>query len=140
MRVAVGRVDDFEEPAIRLMAVAGRNVGVIRWKDDFFAVLNTCPHMAGPVCGFIKKHIGWSGVIGTPVVFEDRPIIVCGWHHWEFDLLTGRALLDPKSRLRTYPIEVAEGQVIVDVPAPRASTVILGTSSDPEVGSEVAPD
>ena len=41
-------------------------------------------------------------------------VIRCPWHGWEFDLESGRSLLEPKRvGLRTYRVTVEEGDVVV---------------------------
>jgi nitrite reductase/ring-hydroxylating ferredoxin subunit len=35
----------------------------------------------------------------------------CPWHQWEFDITTGVNLADPRKRVRTYEVDVADGQV-----------------------------
>jgi nitrite reductase/ring-hydroxylating ferredoxin subunit len=44
-------------------------------------------------------------------------ILRCPWHGWEFDIRTGQSFCDPaKIGLRSYPVEVAEGQRVVQGP------------------------
>src|SRR5690242_15547779 len=45
-----GSVDDYDEGHVRIFRVRGREIGVLRWGDRFFALLNRCPHAAGPLC------------------------------------------------------------------------------------------
>ena len=35
----------------------------------------------------------------------------CPWHQWEFDITTGVNLADPQKRVRTYEVDVTDGQV-----------------------------
>ena len=35
----------------------------------------------------------------------------CPWHQWEFDITTGVNLADPEKRVRTYEVDVTDGQV-----------------------------
>ena len=35
----------------------------------------------------------------------------CPWHNWEFDITTGVNLADPQKRVRTYEVDVTDGQV-----------------------------
>ena len=44
---------------------------------------------------------------------REGEILACPWHGWEFDLLTGQALADPRDRLRLYPVTVEDGTVFV---------------------------
>jgi nitrite reductase/ring-hydroxylating ferredoxin subunit len=44
---------------------------------------------------------------------RDGEIVRCAWHGWEFDIATGRALVDPHVRARTYPVTVADGNVVM---------------------------
>ena len=46
MPVDVGPVSDFEDRRFRIVQAQGREVGVLRWRDRFFAVHNRCPQDA----------------------------------------------------------------------------------------------
>jgi 3-phenylpropionate/trans-cinnamate dioxygenase ferredoxin subunit len=44
-------------------------------------------------------------------------IIRCPWHGWEFDVRTGQSYCEPERiQVRSYPVEVAEGQRVVQGP------------------------
>jgi nitrite reductase/ring-hydroxylating ferredoxin subunit len=47
---------------------------------------------------------------GLRRVREGR-IARCPWHNWEFDITTGENLADPRKRVRTYEVDVTDGQV-----------------------------
>jgi 3-phenylpropionate/trans-cinnamate dioxygenase ferredoxin subunit len=41
-------------------------------------------------------------------------VIRCPWHGWEFDLESGRSLLEPdRYGLRTYRVTVEDGDVVL---------------------------
>ena len=115
-QVAVGSVDDFVEGQIRVVEAAGKEVGVLRWNGELFAVRNVCPHRGAPVCaGIVSPYI--EAEAGSLRLDRDRPILACSWHRWEFDVRTGQALTDP-ARLRTYPVSVGDdGQVLLELRA-----------------------
>ena len=46
---------------------------------------------------------------------REGEIIRCPWHAWQFDIATGECLVDPKMRVKTYPIIVDGDDIIVDV-------------------------
>jgi nitrite reductase (NADH) small subunit len=116
---------------------AGRvEVGIIRWDgDDLYAMRNVCPHAGGPVCeGRLGPRI--LGAAGDPLRMdadETCPTVTCAWHGWEFDARDGRALA-PGSRLRvrTYPVRVENGVVLVDVGRP--GEPVVGTVAHDAVG------
>ena len=69
---------------------------------------------------------------------RDGEIIRCPWHLWEFDILTGGCLVDPKVRVKTYPVRIEDGEVVVyadpaELPAQPSGTPVDG------VGGEGAP-
>ena len=110
----VGALAGFPERSLRVVTVGRREIGVVRWDGaQVYALHNRCPHMGGPLCsGALGPAV--AGVPGR-VDAEDAPVIACGWHHWEFDVATGRALWDDRSRVKTYAAEIREGHVFVDV-------------------------
>src|SRR6201999_1087506 len=95
-----------------------RQVGVIRWRDEFFALRNICPHQYGPVCrGYtMLKIVTRPDDVGTMDVDDDTLVLTCPWHGWEFDVRTGRAAwADVPARLRTFAVQVENGRVLIDV-------------------------
>ncbi len=44
---------------------------------------------------------------------REGEILRCAWHGWEFEIETGRSLVDPRVRARTYAVEVEDGEVYV---------------------------
>jgi nitrite reductase/ring-hydroxylating ferredoxin subunit len=44
---------------------------------------------------------------------REGEILSCPWHGWEFDLLTGKSLADPRVRVKRYPTEVLDDVIFV---------------------------
>jgi nitrite reductase/ring-hydroxylating ferredoxin subunit len=42
-------------------------------------------------------------------------VLTCPWHHWEFDLETGRALFDERMRVKVYPVESHNGDLCISM-------------------------
>jgi nitrite reductase (NADH) small subunit/3-phenylpropionate/trans-cinnamate dioxygenase ferredoxin subunit len=95
----VARADDVPEGGGIAVDVGARRIAVFRFRGGFYALDETCPHRGGPL------H---EGSIENGVVF-------CPWHQWQFDLGTGCSPLNPLSRVRTYPVRVADGDVWLEV-------------------------
>ena len=70
--------------------------------------------MGGPLCA--------GRVTGTTVATEqyqpkwirDGEILRCPWHGWEFELKTGETITEPVRRVRSYPVVVEDGMVIIE--------------------------
>jgi nitrite reductase/ring-hydroxylating ferredoxin subunit len=96
-------------------------IGVFNVNGTFHALRNLCPHKSGPLCtgrvdGRIVADAPPSGrplVTGDYAVERDGEIIRCPWHLWEFEIATGRCLVDSKVRVKTYPISIELGHVVV---------------------------
>ncbi len=87
----------------------GISVGVFHIKDKFCAIRNLCPHMGAPLCkGKLIDYIT-SNRPGEYSVEREGEILRCPWHGWEFDLLTGKALVEAdRWRTKTYEVTVEE--------------------------------
>jgi nitrite reductase/ring-hydroxylating ferredoxin subunit len=115
-------------------------IGVFNVNGTYYALRNLCPHKRGPLC---TGRVSGRVVAGAPpssaapelAVERDGEIIRCPWHLWEFEIATGRCLVDPRARVKTYPVAIEEGQVVVyaapaDVPpqeVPVAAASFLST-------------
>jgi nitrite reductase (NADH) small subunit len=98
-----------------LCQVDGETVGVFNVNGRFYALRNRCPHKGGPLCE--------GPVTGTTLPTDEfryvygrhGELIRCAWHGWEFEIATGRSLVDPHTRVKTFPVEVEDGAVYVVV-------------------------
>ena len=119
-RVVVGPVDELP-PGERKIIVPFRGragIGVFNVNGTFHALRNLCPHKSGPLC---VGRIGPLIVADAPPTAEsahldvvrEGEIIRCPWHMWEFEIASGRCLVDPRARVKTYPVVVESGQIVV---------------------------
>lgn len=71
-------------------------------RDGLYATAALCTHAGAPLCdGYFDGHV-----------------IECPLHQGGFDIRDGRALFAPVTRpLRTYPVKVEAGRVLVQVGA-----------------------
>lgn len=111
-RVAVGRADEIPHGG-RIVDVNGMSVGVFRIGEEVVAVLNICPHELAPVCKGIQRGTSLPSAPGEFRWGREDEIIACPWHQWEFDLRSGVSLTDPKVKVRTFPVEIEDGEVHV---------------------------
>lgn len=77
------------------------SLAVARCADRIYALHNSCPHKGGP--------------LSDGSVSLRRAEIICPWHRFRFDLATGRSITNPEVAVRTFPVRVVDGAVIVDV-------------------------
>jgi nitrite reductase/ring-hydroxylating ferredoxin subunit len=115
MSVDVGPVSEFPEKRMRIVDIGTRQIGVVRWGERVFAVNNRCAHQGGPLCQGILSGRLMATHPGDLMLDDGAPTLACPWHGWEFDLDSGRALLDPKLRVRTFAARTANGRVLVDI-------------------------
>ncbi|MGH7762982.1 MAG: Rieske (2Fe-2S) protein [Candidatus Dormibacteraceae bacterium] len=115
MTVDVGPVTDFEDRRFRLVRAGAHEVGVLRWNDRFFAIHNRCPHQKGPVCLGVVSGRMQSSAPGSIEIDDETPVIACPWHGWEFDMSCGRALWDQSYAVKTVPVRVESGRVLLEV-------------------------
>jgi nitrite reductase/ring-hydroxylating ferredoxin subunit len=82
------------------LTIGGREVLLVHHLGEIRALDGLCPHRNGPL------HQG---------NFCDGRI-VCPWHAWEFDAVTGEYDFNPEIRLTTYPVEVRGEEIFVELP------------------------
>src|SRR6266508_4397346 len=95
-------LEELEAKGRLVVSVEGHTVCLIKEAGEVFAVDNRCPHMGFPL------HRG---------TISDG-ILTCHWHHARFDLCSGGTFDQWADDLRSFPVEVRNGDVYVDV-APR---------------------
>jgi nitrite reductase (NADH) small subunit len=120
-RVNIGSVQEFSDPGRKVIALDRFEVAVFKLDGEFFAYLNHCPHMGGPVCqgkmiAKVDEIIADDRTSKGMAFSKTRMHIVCPWHGYEFDIRTGVHPGNARARLRKVAVVVSEGDVIVDVP------------------------
>ena len=104
--------------------------------EEFYALRNVCPHQTQSYLGGrAHSRIEGGQAVGELEVFADDPVLACPWHGWEFRLRGGECLVDPKLRVRTYPVEVRDGRDHADDLPPSRSELGHG---DPEARGDPA--
>ena len=103
--IAIGSITDIPVRGARFVAVPEGRIAVFRTIDDrVFALEDRCPHRSGPLS---------QGIVhGTAVT--------CPLHNWVISLETGAALGADQGTVRTFPVKIEDGGVLLcldDVPA-----------------------
>jgi nitrite reductase/ring-hydroxylating ferredoxin subunit len=101
-------------PGSRKVVRAGRReIALFNVRGTVYAIFNRCPHHQAPLD---SGPLGGTNVPSAPGTLEyglDGRVLRCPWHHYEFDLATGRCLADPdRLRVRSYKV-VTDGNDLV---------------------------
>jgi nitrite reductase (NADH) small subunit len=109
-----GRVDDWRPGERRTVRLGRVPAVVVRVGDRFCALVDRCPHQGAPLSAGLVTGTTLPAAVGEHPWDREGEIIKCPWHGWEFDLLTGRSLCDPRrERVRVLATEVRDGRVYV---------------------------
>ena len=116
-RISAGRADALQPGASMMVRHGNVEIGVFNLGGEFRAYRNRCPHQLGPACeGVVSGTLmgsvdtNWE----TEWVLEGR-VLLCPWHQVEFDLDTGERIRGRGERLRSYRVEVENGELYVHV-------------------------
>jgi nitrite reductase/ring-hydroxylating ferredoxin subunit len=94
--VALEEVWDGE---MRGFVVDSRKVLIIKLDGEVYAYEDRCAHL---------------GVALSEGLLESG-VLICSAHHYQYDARTGQGV-NPKSvRLRTYPVAIKDGAILVDI-------------------------
>lgn len=94
-------------------------IAVFNVGGKFYALRNICPHKLGPLCTgritgrAVAEHP--PSVLNNGLAYESEgQILRCPWHQWEFEIATGRCLVDSEIHAKTYQVIVKKGKIIVE--------------------------
>jgi nitrite reductase/ring-hydroxylating ferredoxin subunit len=112
-RRPVCAIEDLPPGTMKLVQAGKFGVGVYNIDGSLYAIANYCSHEGAPLCaGYVGGANEYSPE--TPGLLRrtrEGRIARCPWHNWEFDITTGMNLADPGKRVRTYEVDVNDGQV-----------------------------
>ena len=93
------KVSEIPAGSIRQVQVAGKIVAVANVGGVFYAINGTCLHRGGP--------LGEGQLEGK--------VVTCPWHGWQFDVTTGKAVMNPNAGVGCLRTEVQGDDVFVEV-------------------------
>ena len=99
----------------RIVAIGKLEIGVFNVDGQYYALPNVCLHQYGPLCtGRISGTLAATAASDWKLEWvREGQIITCPWHRLEFDITNGQCLAFPKRKLRSYPVKVEDGRIMV---------------------------
>jgi len=97
--VRVAEIKDVPEGTPKAVKVDGRSIALFQHKGDIYATDNQCPHMGYPLTrGRVRNGV-----------------LTCDWHGWSYDMKGGGCFTGGCDDLDTFPVEVCDGSIYIDV-------------------------
>jgi nitrite reductase (NADH) small subunit len=95
--VPIARVEDVPPGTVRTVRLGEEELALAHCNGGFYATQAVCIHLQGPL---------GEGRL------EDC-VLTCPWHGWQYDVRTGENEFDRAIKLRTYEVQVADGEIRV---------------------------
>jgi nitrite reductase (NADH) small subunit len=96
--IAIGSITDIPQRGARCVATPQGKIAVFRTAEDqVFAIEDHCPHKGGPLS---------QGIVHGAAV-------TCPLHNWVISLETGKALGADEGAVKTIPVRVEDGRVLI---------------------------
>ncbi len=129
--VRAATLADLEAKGSLLVNLDGQTIALFYADERVYAIDNRCPHMGFPLHGSVCKD----------------GILTCPWHYARFDLASGGTFDSWADDVRSFPVQIRDGEVWVDL-APQVDARVhqqqrlqdgLGSwiKQDPEIESAV---
>lgn len=93
---------ELENAKIINVTVGTVSIAVVRCAEHIYAIHNSCPHKGAPLC---------DGSVSLT-----RGEIICPWHRFRFVLETGKSATNPELAVRTFPVRVVDGDIVIELP------------------------
>jgi len=94
----VAKLDDLWSGEMKACDAGGTKVLLIRMGETVWAYENRCAHLGAPLS---------DGTLTGAV-------LTCAAHHWQYDACTGRGINPAAAQLRSFPVEIRDGSILVD--------------------------
>ena len=116
MKLVVCGQAEFGPGQMRIITKGRTPVVVVRNdKDEYYAVRGVCPHQGAMLGAGQLTSLTVSDEPGEYELTKHGEVLRCPWHSFDFDVTTGQCVSDPRLRVKTYPVHIEDGHVVVDV-------------------------
>jgi nitrite reductase/ring-hydroxylating ferredoxin subunit len=97
--VTVARAEDVPPGTVCSVKAGEEEIALANCNGGFYALQPHCLHLQGP--------LGQGKLDGC--------VLTCPWHGWQYDVRTGLNEFDLAIQLRTYDVQVEDGEVRIRV-------------------------
>ncbi len=97
--VKVATTKELGPGKIKKVVVDGKEIALYNVDGKFYATTTMCPHQGGPLD---------EGEL-------DGDNVICPWHGWMFCVKDGGAVMNPRIKIKTYPVEVLGEEIFISV-------------------------
>ncbi|PYV03502.1 MAG: hypothetical protein DMG10_11120 [Acidobacteria bacterium] len=102
--VKVADLKDVPEGTPKAVRVEGRSIALFQHQGNVYATDNQCPHMGYPLTrGRVRNGV-----------------LTCDWHGWSYDMRGGGCFTGGCDDLDTFPVEVRDSAIYIDVRSGRS--------------------
>lgn len=98
--VFAAKVSDIPDWGKKVVRVNGQDILLVKANGEVYACETECPHQGAPLSGALIK---------------DAEHITCQRHGYRFNLKTGACGDFPEYTLKLYPVQVAGGDILVEI-------------------------
>lgn len=100
--VRAANLAELQEKGQLLVRLNQQTIALFYSNDRVYAIDNRCPHMGFPLHGSVCKD----------------GIVTCPWHYARFDLASGGTFDSWADDVRSFPVQIRDGEIWVDVAPP----------------------
>ena len=97
--VEVARLEQVAPGKSKFVHVGDKGVALFNVEGKIYAIDDTCLHQGSSLA---------QGKL-------NGKILTCRAHGWKYDVETGRLTLNPEKGVASYPVEIVDGKIMLDV-------------------------
>lgn len=90
----------FNTHHIAVVEIEGRSICIAKYRDEYHAFLNRCPHATAPLDNGFIDALGF---------------VVCPLHRYRFSIKNGRDSNNEGYRMKVYPLEWRNDELIISI-------------------------
>ncbi len=98
--IPVGKLNDIPFKSGLVVEIGKFEIALFRLNDTVYATSNVCPHQG-------------AGLADGELEGEE---IYCPWHRWCFNIKDGVSPLNPKLKVKTYPVKMDGEEISLLLP------------------------
>jgi nitrite reductase/ring-hydroxylating ferredoxin subunit len=99
MYIKVATTDELSPGQCKTVRANGKMLALYNVNGNYYATDDVCPHNGGP--------LGEGMLDGTT--------IVCPWHHWQFEVTTGKNATNPAMQIDSFAVKVEGNDILVEI-------------------------